>query len=268
MLVGQGVPDRVGQVDGGRAGLDGGRAHLCHERGIRARRVLARELDLVDPRRDVPDCPARLLEHLGRLQPELALHVDRARREEDVDARPATRSRERLDGCVEVLGARPGERCDRGTAYRLADCANALEVARRGDGEAGLDHVDAEAVERARDLRLLVRRQRDARGLLPIPQRRVENRDPAAIGHFSAPPVRSPEGVPVVCFGRCVRQADRRVSRVLPLVGENQEKLDAEETAGGYAHGCGVCERGYGRTRRHRSRSVRERPRACQVPMW
>ena len=55
------------------------------------------------------------------------------------------------------------------------DRLNGLEVARRGDREAGLDDVDAEPRELVRDLELLGRVQRDARRLLAVAQRRVED---------------------------------------------------------------------------------------------
>ena len=59
-----------------------------------------------------------------------------------------------------------------------AIASHGLEVARRGDREAGLDHVDAEPGELAGDLDLLLRVQRDARGLLAVAQGRVEDLDP------------------------------------------------------------------------------------------
>ena len=57
-----------------------------------------------------------------------------------------------------------------------------LEVARRGDREAGLDDVDAEARELVGDLELLGRVQRDAGRLLAVAQRGVEDDDPVGVG--------------------------------------------------------------------------------------
>ena len=73
-----------------------------------------------------------------------------------MDARPPASDGERLDSRVEVLDASSRERGNRRLGDRRADCADALEVAGRGVREAGLDHVDAEALERQRDLDLLV----------------------------------------------------------------------------------------------------------------
>ena len=56
-----------------------------------------------------------------------------------------------------------------------AIACDGLEVAGRGDREAGLDDVDAEARELVGDLELLGRVQRDAGRLLAVAQRRVED---------------------------------------------------------------------------------------------
>ena len=63
-----------------------------------------------------------------------------------------------------------------GPSTLARDRLHRLEVARRGDREAGLDHVDAEPRELLGDLQLLLRVQRDARRLLAVAQRRVEDR--------------------------------------------------------------------------------------------
>ena len=57
------------------------------------------------------------------------------------------------------------------------DRLHGLEVAGRGDREAGLDHVHAEARELVGDLELFLPVQRDARRLLAVAQGRVEDQD-------------------------------------------------------------------------------------------
>ena len=65
-------------------------------------------------------------------------------------------------------------------ALRLAgDPLHGLEIARRGGREAGLDHVDLEAHQLARDLELLGSRQAGAGSLLAVAQGRVEDADGA-----------------------------------------------------------------------------------------
>ena len=62
------------------------------------------------------------------------------------------------------------------------DRLHGLEVAGRGDREAGLDHVHAEPRELVGDLELLLLVQRDARRLLAVAQGRVEDQDPVRAG--------------------------------------------------------------------------------------
>ena len=63
------------------------------------------------------------------------------------------------------------------------DLLDRLEVAGRGDRKAGLDHVDAQPRELIGDLDLLLGIQRDARRLLAVAQRGVEDVD--LIGHVA-----------------------------------------------------------------------------------
>ena len=87
---GQRVADRVGQVDDVGAGLDRLAADARDERRVGTRRVLAGELDLVDASRARRRPPRRACATTSSgVRPQLLLHVDRARRQEDVDARAA-----------------------------------------------------------------------------------------------------------------------------------------------------------------------------------
>src|SRR5215510_8032172 len=57
-----------------------------------------------------------------------------------------------------------------------------LEVAFRGDGEAGLNNVDAHVVEHLGDLELLLEGHGRAGALLAVTQRGVENDDAVLLG--------------------------------------------------------------------------------------
>ena len=87
----------------------------------------------------------------------------------------------RAPGGVDVglVGAR--EAADHGALDLAGDLLDRLEVARRGDRKAGLDDVDAKAPELLSDLDLLLRVQGDARRLLAVPQRRVEDVDAVCV---------------------------------------------------------------------------------------
>ena len=121
--------------------------------------------------------------------------MDRARGEDHVDARPA-RLCERLTGGVDVLAHRARERGDRRAVQHPGDRLDALEVTGGCAREACLDDVDAEPLELLRDRRLLAGLQRDARRLLAVAQRRIEDRDPAGHEHFLLGS--ATEGAPVV----------------------------------------------------------------------
>jgi len=172
------VADRVGKVHDGRAGADHRAADPRDEHRVGTCRVLAGELDLVDATARITDCPGSLCRDLVRGEPQLLLHVDRARRQEDVQARASCVSK-RVGARVEVLTARAAERRDSCAPGNRGHGADPFEVAGGGRCKARLDHVDPEPLELLRDLHLLLRPQRDARRLLAVSKRRVENLDPA-----------------------------------------------------------------------------------------
>ena len=178
VLVRECKADRVGEIHYVRPGGDHFAAHARNERWIGTGRVLARELDLVGAGTCVGDCPGGLRDDLVRGEPQLLLHVDRARRQDDVDTR-AVSVPEGLGACIEVLTPRTAEGGDRCATGDGRDGTDALEVAGRRGSEPGFDHVDAEPLELLCDLYLLFRPQGDARRLLAISKGRVENLDPA-----------------------------------------------------------------------------------------
>src|SRR3990172_5266498 len=71
----------------------------------------------------------------------------------------------------------------RSTASAIARTAS--NSPSRVRGEAGLDRVDSEVVEDPRDLELVRRSEGHARRLLPVPEGRVEDADPAAFHLFA-----------------------------------------------------------------------------------
>ena len=93
---------------------------------------------------------------------------------------------DRVPGGVDVglVGAR--EAADHRALDAAGDRLDRLEVAGRGDREAGLDHVDAEPRQLLGDLDLLLGVERDPRRLLAVAQRGVEDVDPSsAMAAFS-----------------------------------------------------------------------------------
>ena len=98
-----------------------------------------------------------------------------------MDAR-ARRAAQRLPGAVDVLAGRAGKAGDSGIAQDTRDLAHGLEITVRGDGKAGLDHVDAQLFQHRGDAELLLQIHRAAGGLLPVAHGGVEDDDPGPIG--------------------------------------------------------------------------------------
>ena len=123
--------------------------------------------------------------------------MDVAGRDEDVEVRPLG-DLDRLDRPLRVAVLAAGEGRDRDPAAGLlGDPADRLEVAGRGGREAGLDDVDLEARQLARDVELLGGGQAGAGRLLPVAQGGVEDADAARGDERSrraGVPARSPGG--------------------------------------------------------------------------
>ena len=88
---------------------------------------------------------------------------------------------DRPPGGVDVGLVGAGQAADHRALDLAGDRLDRLEVAGRGDREAGLDHVDAQPRELLGDLDLLGGVQRDAGRLLAVPQRGVEDVDAVGV---------------------------------------------------------------------------------------
>ena len=182
VLLGHRVADGVGDVDRRRALVDArsGRTSAVKSRSARVASI-GRELDVVAVALGLGHRGAgQALDVLARgLQ--LVHDVDVRRRDEGVDAR-ALGVAHRLPRALDVGRVGAGQAGDDRSMDLAGDRLHGLEVAGRGDREAGLDDVDAQARELVGDLELLGRVERDARRLLAVAQRRVE--DQYSVGAF------------------------------------------------------------------------------------
>ena len=184
-LVRHRVTDGVRDVERGGAGLDDGGEHLVEKFRVAAAGVLRRELDIRAQRARIGDHLDGLGGHLLARHAELVLEVEVAGREEGVDARVLGALHALPGGIDVVLGAaretaddrRLGLRTslDRGLADLGRDGLDGREVVGRGGREAGLNDVDAEARERARDLELLGGVHGGAGRLFTVAERGVED---------------------------------------------------------------------------------------------
>ena len=107
--------------------------------------------------------------------------MDGAGGEEDVDPR-LLGVPDGLPGAVDVLLAAAGQAADLHAADRAGDLAHGLEIAGRGDGEAGLDHVDPQGQQGLGDLHLLGQVHACSGRLLAVAERGVKNNDASRIG--------------------------------------------------------------------------------------
>ena len=134
---------------------------------------------MIDVLAGARDRPGGRVEHVLAGHVELVLEMDVRGRDEDVDARTG-RLVDRLERLIDVLlaGAREAQhdRFGHGLTYAL----HRLEVAGRGSGEAGLDNIDVEPFELARDRDLLLDVHGRAGRLLAVAERGVENPDVVA----------------------------------------------------------------------------------------
>ena len=182
-LVRRRVSDRVGQVDRGRAGIDDGLDDATQEIQVAAGGVFGRELDVVGVAARARDgIDGRSQAGLSR-HPEFCRQVQVRRRDERVNAAPRGWC-QRLAGAVDVCRRAARQRRDDRVLDGSGDLADGLGIRVGRDREPGLDDVDAKRFELTGQPDLVVHSQGEARRLLAVAQRRVE--DDQAIGHRTA----------------------------------------------------------------------------------
>ena len=180
-LFGNRVAGGVGQIDDAGAGADDLGANLGHVIPVRARRVLAGELDIVEMLLGPRDRPGRGAQHVLASHVELVLEMDVGGRDENVDAGVA-RLVDRAQRCVDVFLASAREADHGRPGDGLGDSMHRLEVAGRRSGEPALDDIDAQALELARDRDFLLDVHGAAGRLLAVAQRGVEDADIVGVG--------------------------------------------------------------------------------------
>ena len=83
---------------------------------------------------------------------------------------------QRLNGYVDILLHSPRQGADGGPCDSLRNLYDAVEIARRADGEASLDDIHAQCLQRLSHLNLFNRVQLTAGHLLAVSQGCVENK--------------------------------------------------------------------------------------------
>ena len=175
--LGQAVARGVGDVDHGGAGVDGGLDDANQEVLVGATGVLGIELDVLDVPLGIGDAVAGALDALLLGDVELVSQVGGRDAQARVDA-GALGGLQGLGRAVDVLVHGAGEAADgAGIAGQAANLLDGAEVARGGDGEAGLDDVDAHADELLGDDELLLSVHGGTGGLLSVAQGGVKDVD-------------------------------------------------------------------------------------------
>ena len=173
-LLRRGVADGVGHIQRRRARGDGSGVAMGQKCPVGAGGVLGGKLDVIAIALGVGDHLTDAVDDLLARHLELVLHVDVARRKEDVDAGVVGL----LHGVprrVDIALGAARERGDRAVRHRGGDGLHALVVHRRRDGEARLDHVDAQLFKLAGHFDLFRQIHAAAGGLLAVSQGRVKN---------------------------------------------------------------------------------------------
>src|SRR4051794_10202016 len=204
-------PERVDDDDLLRTGLDRSLVDRLEVRGIGARAVDAEEGDANALLGGEGDGVDDALEH--------RLPVDAERVELQVGDRRLDHAgadaelRERLDVGLD----RAGEAPDLSVETGVPDQLDGAPVVRGHAREARLDPLDAEPVEPARELELVLRSEHDADGLLAVTQRRVVEGDtrlePVRFVELPGPEFRHGRGVPPRSFASRRRAPAPRVTR-------------------------------------------------------
>ncbi len=221
------VADRVGDVDHRRPGVERDLQHFGGVLEVRAAGVHRRELDVLAVGLGHRHRRLGLSLDVLAVGVHLVLDVDVGGRDEGVDARPFGVF-DRAPGGVDVPLVGAGQAADDRPFDRLRDPLDRLEVPRRGDREAGLDHVDAEARELLGDLQLLDRVQRDPRRLLPVAQGGVEDVDAVGVGRSVYVGVVRSHGTLLLsnsAMAFCLSRLSRRPA-LFPPRGEEKEKRE------------------------------------------
>ena len=170
------VAGGVRQIDHDGAGANHLAANVDHIVPVGTRSVLARELDVVEMLFCARDGPGGGVEHVFAIHVEFVFEMDFRGRDENVNPRMrglVDCAQRRID--ILFAGAREAEHD--GFGQRLSDPIHGLEVAGRRSGESGLDDIDVEPFELARERDLLLDVHRASGRLLAVAQRRVEDSD-------------------------------------------------------------------------------------------
>ena len=173
-----GIAHGVGDVDGGRTGVDDRFHNAAEEVDLRSCGILGGKLHVTAIGASPPHARHGPRKHLVFIHPQLEFAVDRTRCQEDVNPRLG-RMLERLPGPIDVGIIASRQPADRGRRDCFGNVADAGEVAGRGDRKAGLDDIHPQLHEGLGDLQFLGEVHARPGRLFAVAERGVEDPDRA-----------------------------------------------------------------------------------------
>ena len=150
-----GEADGIRNIERSGASFDHGFEHLAEKFGIGARGIFRRKFDVIAKRLGEANGIAGLRQALIARDAQLVLQVNVGSGEEDVDARAGSVFQS-FPGALDIGAAGAGQSGDDGPADDIGDGLHGFEIAVRGDGKPGFDHIGAEAVELVSQAQLLL----------------------------------------------------------------------------------------------------------------
>ena len=180
-LIGNGIADRVGQVDRGRTGRDGGFEDFTEKIAVAAGAVFRRKLHVVGQAFGVSHGILDLGQHLITIHPQLVFQVDVGSGQKGVD--PGFGGIfDGAPGAVDVRFIGPAQSCDFGCLEFAGNLRDRIEIAFRCRRKAGFDDIHTQLFQLDGQSQLLRRVHTCTGRLLAVAQRRVENFN--QFGHF------------------------------------------------------------------------------------
>ena len=173
-LLGNGIAHCVRDVDGGGAGIDHCLDDAAQEIQLGTARILTGKLHIPHMIAGMFYRRHRMLDHLIRRQAQLVLHMDRAGRQEGMNA-PGFCPGQGFCRPVDIRRLGTGQGANGGFAHGVGNGLHRQKVPLAGDGEAGFDHIHLHPFQGLGDTQLLVLIHGGAGALLAIAQGGIEN---------------------------------------------------------------------------------------------
>ncbi len=172
----RGVSNRIGDVDGGRTGINGRFDATAQEVMFGTRTVFCRPFNIVGELARQCHTFNHLFQNAFRFHLQFVFHMQRACGDEGVDTLVLSRF-QCLCRAFDVALGGTCQRTDGRSFDLLGDFMDGLEVAVRCDGKACFDDINLQFRQCVRHAQLFIKRHRCTRGLFPITQSGVENDD-------------------------------------------------------------------------------------------